>query len=217
MLVAKSAVESDGNCTLMAMPPPIGRSPDLTRAVPAGPRCVDLGCGRRRQPGAIGVDLVPLPGVDVVAHLEAAHLPFGDATLDTVLAFNVLEHLDDLPRVMQEIARVLRPGGRCVAEVPYFASPGAFADPTHRRAFTYTTFEHFTPPPACGWQANRHTWFGEAPFWVRRRRLVFGRLHRLLGLAWLANRLPGLYENFFVYWFPARALEVELVRRSAAT
>src|SRR5579884_1687838 len=131
MLVAKSAVESDGNCTLMAMPPPIGRSPDPTRAVPAGPRCVDLGCGRRRQPGAIGVDLVPLPGVDVVAHLEAAHLPFGDATLDTVLAFNVLEHLEDLPRVMQELARVLRPGGRCVVEVPYFASPSAFADATH--------------------------------------------------------------------------------------
>jgi len=208
---------SDGNCTLMAMPPPIACSSGVVSAGATAARCVDLGCGRRRHPGAIGVDLAPLPGVDVIAHLEAAHLPFGDASLDTVLAFHVLEHLDDLPRVMQELARVLRPGGRCVVEVPYFASPSAFADPTHRRAFTYTTFEHFAPPPARGWRANRHTWFGEAPFWVRQRRLVFGRLHRLLGLAWLANRLPSLYENFFVYWFPARALEVELVRRSAAT
>ena len=103
-----------GGCAVAGGEPAVSRLPARAEpragsaAVPAGPRCVDLGCGRRRQPGAIGVDLVPLPGVDVVAHLEAAHLPFGDATLDIVLAFNVLEHLEDLPRVMQELARVLR-------------------------------------------------------------------------------------------------------------
>lgn len=173
---------------------------------------VDLGCGRQPVAGAIGLDAVRLPGVDVVARLDAKHLPFADGSVDRGYALNVLEHLDNLPAAVDEIARVLRPGGRCHVEVPYFAGISAFADPTHRRFFTYTTFEHFGVPPERGWQANRHTWFSSAHFRVEGRRLMFGRAHRLLGIATLANRLPAVYENLFVYWFPARALVLDLVK-----
>jgi 2-polyprenyl-6-hydroxyphenyl methylase/3-demethylubiquinone-9 3-methyltransferase len=38
-------------------------------------------------------------------------LPFPDATFDLVCCCDVLEHVDDLPRVISEIGRVLRPGG----------------------------------------------------------------------------------------------------------
>lgn len=130
--------------------------------------------------------------------------------MDKLFALNVLEHLDDLPRVMDEMHRALRPRGACTVEVPYFASVSAFADPTHRRWFTYSTFDHFAPAAHSGWQANRHTWFGSARFRIVRKRLGFGKAHRLLGLAALANRFPTLYENLFVYWFPARTLRVEL-------
>lgn len=171
---------------------------------------LDLGCGRSPRPGAIGVDAVALPGVRVVTRLGHGYLPFRDGSANEVYALNVLEHLDDLAAAMAEIGRVLAGGGRCVIEVPYFTSVSAFADPTHRRWFTYTTFEHFTTPPHSGWAANRHTWFGDASFDVVRRRLRFGRAHRLLGIALLANRFPTVYENLFAYWFPARALEVEL-------
>ncbi|HXI18997.1 MAG TPA: methyltransferase domain-containing protein [Chloroflexota bacterium] len=176
---------------------------------------LDLGCGRRAKPGAIGVDGVALPGVHVVARLGEGHLPFRSGAAHTIYALNVLEHLDDLPAVMAEIWRALASGGRLVVEVPYFSSVSAFADPTHRRWFTYTTFEHFAPPLQQGWAANRHNWFGDVRFQIVRRRLRFGKAHRLFGAAWLANRWPALYENFLAYWFPARALEVEL-RRSAA-
>ncbi|MGH2354789.1 MAG: class I SAM-dependent methyltransferase [Chloroflexota bacterium] len=174
---------------------------------------VDLGCGRRPVAGAFGVDRVPLPGVDVVARLDGPHLPFTTGGLDGAFALNVLEHLDDLRAAMAEIHRVLRPGGRCTIEVPYFASVSAAADPTHRRWFTYTTFEHFAAPARGGWQANCHTWFSQAQFAITRRRLVFGRLHRAVGLSRLANRFPAVYENLFVYWLPARALVVELLKR----
>lgn len=174
---------------------------------------VDLGCGRRRRTGAIGVDVVALPGVDVVARLEA--LPFAPGAVGRAFALHVLEHLDDLAGAMQQIHAVLAPGGACLVEVPYFASVSAFADPTHRRWFTYTTFEHFAAAPRVGWQANRHTWFAAARFRIARRRLRFGRAHRLVGIEWLANRWPAIYENLFVHWFPARALEVELVKSEA--
>jgi SAM-dependent methyltransferase len=173
---------------------------------------VDLGCGLRPVPGALGLDRQALPGVAVVARLDAPHLPFRDASLARVHARHVLEHLEDVPAAMAEIHRVLRPGGECHVEVPYFACVTAYADPTHRAWFTYTTFEHFGPPATSGWQANLHTWFGTARFGIRRRRLVFGEGHRRLGLQALANRFPALYENLLLYLFPARSLDVDLVR-----
>ncbi|MGI8422744.1 MAG: class I SAM-dependent methyltransferase [Chloroflexota bacterium] len=177
---------------------------------------LDVGCGRTPWPGAIGIDAVLLPGVRLVARLGEGYLPVRDAAAGTVYALNVLEHLYDVPAAMAEIWRVLRPGGRCVAEVPYFSSVSAYADPTHRGFFTYTTFEHFCEAPPIGWRANRHAWFGGARFRITRRRLRFGRAHRVLGIEAFANRWPAVYENLFAYWFPARALEVELSRSAAA-
>ena len=152
----------------------------------------------------------------MLAPLGRAYLPFAAGAAHTVYARNVLEHLDDLQPAMDEIWRVLAPDGRCVIEVPYFSSVSAFSDPTHKRFFTYTTFEHFAAPAESGWQANRHTWFGRTRFEVTYRRLGFGRAHRLLGIAWIANRWPALYENLFAYWFPARTLEVELGKSAAS-
>ncbi|WP_353720257.1 bifunctional 2-polyprenyl-6-hydroxyphenol methylase/3-demethylubiquinol 3-O-methyltransferase UbiG [Dyadobacter sp. 676] len=39
------------------------------------------------------------------------HLPYADASFDCVFCCDVLEHVSDLPRVISEIARVLKPGG----------------------------------------------------------------------------------------------------------
>ena len=39
------------------------------------------------------------------------HLPFPDATFDAVYCCDVLEHVDDLQRTLDESARVLKPGG----------------------------------------------------------------------------------------------------------
>src|SRR5687768_15511487 len=140
------------DCTLVSVKPGEGY-PD---GAPPG-QTLDLGCGRAPQPGAIGVDSVALPNVNVVARLDAPRLPFRDGSACTVYALNVLEHLPDVPAAMGEIWRVLTPDGRCVVEVPYFSSVSAYADPTHVAFFTYTTFEHFCEAPAGGWQANRHS------------------------------------------------------------
>lgn len=48
-------------------------------------------------------------------------LPFPNRSFQTVVVNSVLEHVDDLPRVVSEIARVLRPGGMCITTV--MASP----------------------------------------------------------------------------------------------
>jgi len=166
---------------------------------------LNLGCGKRPIDGTYGVDMVPLPGVAVVADFENRPLPFAADSIDRIYIYHVLEHIRNLNRLMAEMHRICRPGARVVIEVPYYTCVGAFGDPTHVRFFTYETFRFWSADTD---QAN---WlFVKTRFEITRRRLVFGKLHQMLGVSWWANRWPHLYENFCAFWFPARLLEVEL-------
>jgi 2-polyprenyl-6-hydroxyphenyl methylase/3-demethylubiquinone-9 3-methyltransferase len=98
---------------------------------PKGTRTLDVGCGGgllAEEFAALGCDVVGLDPSGVSLETARAHartsgleieyvqgsgeqLPFEDAAFDIVYCCDVLEHVDDLPRVIGEIARVLRPGG----------------------------------------------------------------------------------------------------------
>ncbi len=54
------------------------------------------------------------PGVQA----DAARLPFGDATFDAIISNHSLEHMDRLPDVLGEAARVIRPDGSLYVAVP---------------------------------------------------------------------------------------------------
>ena len=56
--------------------------------------------------------------VDVYCDLDAP-LPFADATFDTVLLSDVLEHLSQPQQALREVARVLRPGGVLLLNAPF--------------------------------------------------------------------------------------------------
>ncbi|MBX2915950.1 MAG: methyltransferase domain-containing protein [Cyclobacteriaceae bacterium] len=49
------------------------------------------------------------------------HLPFADNTFDIVLCNHVLEHVADDVKAMQELKRVLKPGGWAILQVPFFS------------------------------------------------------------------------------------------------
>jgi len=85
--------------------------------LPASPRALDLGCG-----GGTYVRLLAGLGHRTVGRdysvpsLEAYGLPFRDGTFDLVVSIGVLQALAQPERVLDEIARVLRPGGALVIE-----------------------------------------------------------------------------------------------------
>lgn len=170
-------------------------------------QALHIGCGMHKMPGAIGLDIVDLPGVDVVIDLERERIPFPDNTFEIVYAHHVLEHISRLTDVMTELHRVCQTGARIEVVVPYFTCVGAFGDPTHVRFFTYKTFEHFTDTK----NKDLYNWFSATRFIIKYRRIRFGRLFRVLGVQWWANRWPNIYENFFAYLLPARTLTVELI------
>lgn len=65
----------------------------------------------------VGGDIAPTEASDVV--FDAASMPFGDASVDVVLALEVLEHMSSPQQLIDESARVLRPGGRLILTVPF--------------------------------------------------------------------------------------------------
>lgn len=93
-------------------------------------RLLDMGCGkvplygtyRNHVSDVVCVDWEntesPSPHVDLLFDLSQP-LPFEDGTFDTVLATDVLEHLADAEQSWAEIARLLAPGGKLVASVPF--------------------------------------------------------------------------------------------------
>jgi SAM-dependent methyltransferase len=65
---------------------------------------------------AVAVSRVKAAGVSNVSFVEgfAGALPFDDSTIDLVWCERVLQHLADPQSAINDIARVLRPGGRAV-------------------------------------------------------------------------------------------------------
>ena len=85
-------------------------------------RVLDLGCGRIKIPGAIGVDLNrAATAADVIADLNHP-LPFRDNSFDEVRAVHVIEHLQDVMQAMGEIHRVIRAGGSIFLVTTLFLS-----------------------------------------------------------------------------------------------
>ncbi len=76
-----------------------------------GPVLVSIGSGRDVPVGWLGVDLKK--GDRVYRCDLRKPLPFRTATVDAILAEHVMEHfpLDDIPAMLQELLRVLKPGG----------------------------------------------------------------------------------------------------------
>ncbi|HSJ29315.1 MAG TPA: methyltransferase domain-containing protein [Acidimicrobiia bacterium] len=88
-------------------------------------RFVDLGAGAvSLLPSSLSVrklDLVRPDGVEgTFVQGSAEALPFGDATLDGIGLFDVLEHLDEPGQCLKEVGRVVRSGGVVLVTVPAY-------------------------------------------------------------------------------------------------
>jgi ubiquinone/menaquinone biosynthesis C-methylase UbiE len=68
---------------------------------------------------------------DVIVQGDAQHLQFENASFDEVICLEVLEHLPDYRQALNEVARVLRKGGRFHASIPYRKRGGSSSTNPH--------------------------------------------------------------------------------------
>lgn len=105
---------------------------------------LELGCGaRKRCPSAIGVDLLDSECVDIVGDVYDVLAQFPDNTVAAITSSHFLEHIPDVQRLVDEMARVLTDRGRLEVVVPHFSSPYFYSDVTHKQCFGLYTFSYF--------------------------------------------------------------------------
>jgi SAM-dependent methyltransferase len=101
---------------------------------------LNLGCSDNHREGFVNVDRVP--PADQIVDL-AKPWPWPESSIVEVLAHDIVEHLPDKIHTMNELWRVLRPGGRVEIVVPDGCGPGQHQDPTHVSAWVLNSFQYF--------------------------------------------------------------------------
>ena len=164
------------------------------------PVILDLGCGARKVPGAFGIDIVALPGVDLVHDLEATPYPMPESCADAIHLNHVLEHFGDPLRILEEVWRLARPGGRVFIRTPHYSGTYAWIDPTHRHAFSAKSFHYFGE--------NAYSFYTSARFHVVHVRLKYFMEEGLWpwpyrawarAVQWVLDRHPTVGERFLCY------------------
>jgi SAM-dependent methyltransferase len=171
---------------------------------------LDVGCGRNKRPGAIGVDSNRDTAADVIADINQGRLPFRDAAFETIWAVHVIEHVADVIATIEELHRVSRPGGVIVIETPHYTDFSSFCDPTHRWHLNSFSFRYFTEEGGFSYYSRRR---------LRQRRLQVKllKLWKLLGFEFAVNHsftFRKFWEHYlcFVVRGKAMVFEFEVVK-----
>jgi SAM-dependent methyltransferase len=204
--------------------------------VRAGDRVLDLGCGGgrhafevyRRGADVVAFDLDPGELTPVTSMFggmlaegevspqaaagavsgDARSMPFGDGAFDRVIAAEVLEHILDDQQAMNELARVLRPGGLAAVTVPAFlpericwALSSEYHDTPGGHVRIYTRVELEAKLARAGLTAlwHHHAHGLHSPYWW---------LKCAVGVHDDKHRLASAYHKLLVW---------DIMRRPAAT
>ena len=170
-------------------------------------KILDLGCGNRKYRSnknmVIGIDNIKLKDVDIVHDLNKFPYPFKNNEFDLIYTSHTLEHLQDLDKVFLELKRITKKNGRIKIRGPHFSCGISYRDPTHKRLFSYFTFDYFTD----------ECFYTKSKFKIINRKLNFTRLNYTLlnfFINPIINLSPLIYERFFCWIFPCAEVLAEL-------
>ncbi len=187
------------------------------------PLVLELGCGsRKRNPHAIGIDVLDGAEVDIVGDVYEVLTMFPSQSVDEVYSYHFVEHVKDVPLLLAELARVVKANGLVEFVAPHFSNPYFYSDPTHRSFFGLYTFCYYadnSPFTRSVPQYEYKTEFDIAqvelifksprPFYIR-----YGIKRTIGSLFNSCNFMRELYEEMFCYLFPCYEVKYVLRRQT---
>ena len=189
-------------------------NPDIFRDIEAGKGLrLNLGSGMRSKPGFYNVDLLPLPGVDIVADLNDPLDALPDNSVEEIFSRHTLEHVSQFLPLLAEMHRISRPEAKIELIVPHFSNPHGYSDPTHVRFFGLYSLFYFCDEAD---QPRRKVPNFYIPQRFRVERVTFSLLKQSLMdrlaqavLQKLINRSYAWldwYERRLCWWFPVSSV-----------
>ena len=173
-----------------------------------GKKALDVGCGSRKLPGAIGLDIVPSSAVDFVHNIAQTPWPFNDNEFDVVFMNHSLEHVVDVLDTLSEVHRISKNGARIVIQVPHFRCLDAYVDPTHRHFFTSRSLDYFI-------EGENYTKYNYIPARFKKLGFWYGWPHKSKNplrqmIKNFTHRFPDFYDMYLSHLFPTECLTWEL-------
>ncbi len=170
-------------------------------------RILDVGCGVKKAPGAIGIDRNPASAADVLCDLDRFPYPFRADSFDALQAIHVIEHVSDVIRTLEEFHRLVRAGGRVRIVTPHYTDFSSFCDPTHRWHLNSFSLRYF------GADHGGFGYYSRARFREVSVRVRLLALWRWLGFELAVNasrRFRRLWEHYLCYIVRGKVIEFEL-------
>jgi len=159
-------------------------------------KILDLGCGpHSKKEGSVGLDMRPAPYVDVVHDLNVYPYPFPDNNFEWIEMSHIIEHVTRPLHLMNEVYRIAQDGATVRIITPHYSSQLSYGDLEHFHHFGYITFL---------------TLQNTKLFRIKKHKLHFTDLYKVLGISLVANWFPRRWEKYLSFIFPALYVEVFL-------
>lgn len=143
-----------------------------------------------------------------MADLDGGFFPFASSSFREVRAIHVIEHVSDVIHTIEEIYRILTPGGKAVIVTPHYTDFSSFCDPTHRWHLNSFSMRYF------GSDHGGYGYYSSATFREILIRVRLLALWRYLGLEVLVNRFRWFrrfWEFYLCYLVRGKVIEWHLV------
>lgn len=166
-------------------------------------KTLDVGCGPQKLPGAIGIDHIAMPGIDIVHDLNQSPWPLKSDEFNFIRCQHVIEHISNLKVLAQEMWRVGSNGTKIDFITPHYSSYASWGDPTHLYHFALSSIPHLF-----------NMVLGAGKFRVLKNEIKFSG-SGLDFFGWLIYKVsPKKYEKHFAWIFPANEIHtiIELVK-----
>lgn len=169
-------------------------------------RILDIGCGRKKYPGSIGIDMSAAGQADVLCDWTKT-LPFADSSFDQVRMIHIIEEVDDIFRMLGEAHRVAKPGAQVVIVTPHYTDHASYCSPAHRWHLSSFSLWFFSDQP------KEYDYYAPAQYRERRVHVELLRVWKALGFQFGVNRSRALrkfWEQYLSFVIRGKTVEWNL-------